>query len=225
MSGPVWNTDHPADTGRLMNNAANLVGLLTAAAPARALPVLSDVLSWHSTLYAGCRVPVPGYVGHFRGDPSIPDLVGYEVGIGHPQLDGLPEKVGVWASDVHREVNALLRAVHAAATRLDSALPTGVRPTTVDELDAVVQLTASVHGEWVRIHPFANGNGRTARAWAAWLALRYELPLFVAVNPRPHDAAYAAAGRASMGRPPDFAGDRTLTARVFSHMLTLSLLS
>jgi fido (protein-threonine AMPylation protein) len=95
----------------------------------------------------------------------------------------------------------------------------------VAELDAIVHLTASIHGEWVRIHPFANGNGRTARVWAAWLALRYRLPLFVSVKPRPDDAAYVSASKASMGRPPDFAGDHTLTAHVFSHLLALSLLA
>lgn len=39
--------------------------------------------------------------------------------------------------------------------------------------------------EWVRIHPFANGNGRTARLWANSLALRYGLPPFMSVRPRP----------------------------------------
>jgi Fic family protein len=99
----------------------------------------------------------------------------------------------------------------------------GVRPATVVELDAVIRLTGAVHGEWVRIHPFANGSGRTARLWAAWLALRYSLPLFVQVKPRPNDAAYAQASFASMGRPPHFTGDHSVPANVFTHLLSLSL--
>ena len=63
-------------------------------------------------------------------------------------------------------------------------------------------VTAAIHGEWVRIHPFANGNARTARVWAAWIALRYGLPVFVTVKPRPNDAAYAQAAFASMGSSP-----------------------
>jgi len=94
----------------------------------------------------------------------------------------------------------------------------------VDELDAVVGLTARVHGEWVRLHPFANGNGRIARVWAAWLALRYSLPVFVTVKPRPGDLAYARAARDSMGRPPDFTGDHSTATAVFAHLLTLTLL-
>lgn len=224
MPRPAWNEDDAGDAARLAHNGARLIGHFAATAPARSLPTLADVLGWHEVLYDQCRVPVAGYVGHLRGDTSIPELVGYEVGIGDMQADGYPEKVGVPSVLVEFEVTKLFGAIHAGVSQLDSALPFGARPTTVAELDAVVQLTANVHGEWVRIHPFANGNGRTARSWAAWLALRYELPLFVSVKPRPLDLAYAAAGKASMGRPPDFVGDHTIAANVFSHLLTLSLL-
>ncbi|MFP5345434.1 MAG: Fic family protein [Actinomycetes bacterium] len=52
-----------------------------------------------------------------------------------------------------------------------------------------------MHGEWVRIHPFADGTGRTARIWVTWLLLRYGLPTFVTLEPRPTDTAYARAAR------------------------------
>jgi Fic family protein len=52
----------------------------------------------------------------------------------------------------------------------------------------------------VRIHPFANGNGRTARLWANFIAMRYGLEAFVRVRPRP-DGGYAnAAAEAMQGR-------------------------
>jgi Fic/DOC family protein len=60
----------------------------------------------------------------------------------------------------------------------DGALPVGRRPTTALELRAVLLLAANLHGEWVRIHPFANGNGRIARLWVIWVAARYGLPPF-----------------------------------------------
>lgn len=224
MPGPVWNDDATRDAALLVRNSAQLVGDLSASATSRALPKLGEVLGWHSTIYTGCSVPVPGYIGHLRGDESVPELVGYEVGVGPAQADGLPEKVGVWSATVADQVRQLLRSIHAAVLQLDAALPAKVRPTTVAEIDAVIQLTAIVHGEWLRIHPFANGNGRTARAWTSWLALRYSLPLFVTVKPRPVDTAYVAAGKASMCRPPDFVGDQTVATRVFAHMLALSLL-
>jgi hypothetical protein len=38
--------------------------------------------------------------------------------------------------------------------------------TTSKAMRSTLLLAAILHGEWVRIHPFANGNGRTARLWA-----------------------------------------------------------
>lgn len=224
-SGRGWDDDDPADLPRISANLTAVVTQMAREAPRRLLPVPADALGWHRKIYVGCSVPSATYVGAFRGDPGLPGLLDYEVGIGPTQPDGLPENLGVWADDVQAEVDALFARLHAALAPLDAALPVGQRPVTVDELDAVVQLVATVHGEWVRIHPFANGNGRTARVWAAWLALRYGLPPFVTLKPRPDDIAYARASSASMGRTPDFQGDGHLTAhRVFGHLLSLSLL-
>lgn len=179
---------------------------------------------WHTSLYAGCTVPVPGYVGHFRGDPNVPELVGYEVGIGPVQPDGLPDRVGVPSGMVSHAVDQMIRQTAAGVAALDQTVPPGQRPTTVDQLTSIIGLIARVHGEWIRIHPFANGNGRTARVWAAWMATRYNLPTFVTLKPRPADTAYAAASRESMGRPPDFKGNHELAERVFASMLALALL-
>jgi len=208
----------------LAANATELLAGLRGSAADRVLPGVGAVCGWHAALYEGCRVPVRGYIGHLRGDPTVAELVGYEVGVGPEAPDGYPEKMGVWSVLLPDAVDGLLAATHAALTRLDEILPVGVRPASVDELDAVVGLTARVHGEWVRLHPFANGNGRIARVWAAWLAVRYGLPVFVTVKPRPDDLAYARAARDSMGRPPDFAGDHQTATAVFAHLLTLTLL-
>lgn len=197
-------------------NTAGLIADLRSTADARSVPTLGDVLGWHARLYAGCTLPVEEYAGHLRGDPAVQDLLGYEVCVGPKQ--------GVRSSDVSAAVTTFLNQVEAAVATLDAALPVGVRPANVDELQAVVNLTAAIHGEWVRIHPFANGNGRTARVWAAWVALRYGLPIFVTVKPRSNDAAYAQAAFASMGSPPDFTGDHSVAANVFSHLLSLTLM-
>lgn len=224
MALTPWNDDDPADGATIGANSATLIAVLRATAMARTIPGVSEVLGWHSTLYAGCAVPVSGYVGHFRGDVTVPHLVGYEAAVGPVQRNGYPEKLGVWSHGVEIAVTAFLAQLTHAVVRLDAAIPPGTRPSTVDQLHGVVRLTALVNGEWVRIHPFANGNGRTARVWAAWIALRYGLPVFVSLKPRPSDTAYAQAGKASMGRPPDFKGDHSLAINVFSYLLSLSLL-
>ncbi len=61
--------------------------------------------------------------------------------------------------------------------------------------------------------PFANGNGRTARLWANWCALRYGLPLFVRLRPRAAGSLYAAAAADSM------AGDHRATISLFAAWL------
>jgi Fic family protein len=44
----------------------------------------------------------------------------------------------------------------------------------------------------------ANGNGRIARLWVNWIAVRYGLPYFLALRSRPANLVYAAAAAASM---------------------------
>jgi len=51
----------------------------------------------------------------------------------------------------------------------------------------------------VRIHPFANGNGRTARLWANSLAMRFGLPPFVGLRPRPEGDYALASDKAMRG--------------------------
>ena len=55
--------------------------------------------------------------------------------------------------------------------RLDERIPPDTEPD-ADQLAAIVGVCAWSHAEWVRIHPFAIGNGRTARLWVNSLASR-----------------------------------------------------
>ena len=96
---------------------------------------------------------------------------------------------------------------------LDPVILAGGNPADAAQLRSVLTLCAYVHGEWVRIHPFANGNGRTARIWANWCALRYGLPPFVRLKPRPEGDLYATASAFSMRR------DHQTMVAVFAEML------
>lgn len=207
-----------------MQNAAELIIEIDGAATERRFPDLVDVRRWHTALYRGCSVPNSGYIGHFRGESDVPALADYEVGVGPVQPDGLPEKVGVPAACIAGEMDLLIAGIHGALVELDRLVAIGMRPQTVDELQAIVRLTAVVHGEWVRLHPFANGNGRIARVWVAVIARRYSLPVFLDLKPRPTDVAYRRAGRDSMGRPPDFEGKHSTAVAVFGHLLSISLM-
>jgi fido (protein-threonine AMPylation protein) len=219
MTAPSWQEDDPKNLSLIQGNAEHLIAQLRSTAAERILPTREELCRWHSLLYAGFEVPVGGYVGHFRGDAAVSELVDYEVGLGARLKDGNLEKMGVWARLVGDEMNAVLAGLHAVFAELDARLPVGKPPTTPDQILAMISFAALAHGECLRVHPFANGNGRIARLLVAFICLRYGLPMFLHIKPRPESDDYIRASRDSMGRPPDFAGNHTTTTAVFARML------
>ena len=200
-----WNEDPPGSEPQILVNAADLLRELAAQAADRRRPSEAMARDWHRRLYAGILLSVPYYAGEPRDtDPACPQLQGYEVAVGRAR--GTPSA----------QVPAALADFQARARRavigLDAAIPIGAEPRDGAELSGVLALCAVLHGEWVRIHPFANGNGRTARLWANWAALRYRLPPFVTIKPRPLEP-YGLAAAASMG------GDHTVALAAFDQML------
>jgi hypothetical protein len=139
-------------------------------------------------------------VGAFRGEPGLEDL---QVRVRH--------QFGVDAIRVGEELAEFQTKLSAIIGELDAMLPAGKEPD-ADQLAAVIDVCAWVHAEWVRIHPFANGNGRVARLWANCIAMRYALPAFVRLRPRP-DYGYGDAGARAMQ------GDWKPTASVFRRLL------
>ena len=155
------------------------------------MPTVSMAQDWHRAIYRNVPLPVPYYAGEVRdSDPRFPELIGYGVQVG--VVRGTP------SADVPRALAGFETGMQAAVGRVDSLVPAGDRPTDPTRLTAVVELAAVAHGEWIRIHPFANGNGRTARIWVAWIAARYGLPLFLTVKPRPDSNLYALSAQFSM---------------------------
>jgi hypothetical protein len=223
MTAPSWQEDDSNNLSLIRENAAQLITELRATTAERIFPTPWDLYGWHVRLYARCQVPVAGYVGHFRGDPAIPELVDYEVGLGARLKDGNLEKMGVWARQVGTEMNAVLAGLRAVFAELDARLPIGKPTTTADEILGVISFTALAHGECLRVHPFVNGNGRIARLLVAFICLRYGLPMFLHIKPRPESEDYIRASRDSMGRPPAFVGDHTTTTAVFARMLADAL--
>lgn len=193
---PGWDDDGP----RLR---ANLVAVLTGirdAALRREVPTVESARAWHAATLAGLRVPDALYVGRFRGEAGL-ERCEVEVGVHR----------GVAAADVAAALTAFGARLSAAVARLDALIPAGEFPD-ADRLAAVLDVMAWAHAEWVRIHPFANGNGRTTRLWANAIALRYGLPPFIRLRPRP-DAGYGAAAAHAMQ------GEWIPTSAVFRRML------
>lgn len=149
---------------------------------------------------AGLDVPHEKYRGRFRGEPGLETT---RVWIGGRE--------GTAPADVVDALAAFERTLQRVVSVLDDRFVPG-QELDADGLAAVIDLCAWAHAEWVRIHPFANGNGRTARIWANALLMRYGLPPAVRLRPRP-DAGYALAGTAAMD------GDWRPTAAVIRKML------
>lgn len=186
-----WNEDPPESLSRIRRNLRDILREIVELAPARHAPSVDMACRWHRRIYEGVQLPVPYYAGEVRdSDPQFPELDGYEVAVGHSR--------GALADDVPDELERFETTMVEAIGILDEAIPTHQMPEDTAQLDSVLTLCANAHGEWVRIHPFANGNGRTARLWANWCALRYGLPPFVRLQPRPEGHAYARAATASM---------------------------
>ena len=162
---------------------------------------LETIKLWHKDLIRGLKAPDPKYIGRFRGERGLEHV---EVRIG--------KAFGVRSDLVGAEVKLFQEKLHAQMDFLDTLIDPTQGPDSVGSLSAVLDLCAWAHAEWVRIHPFANGNGRTARILADCLALRYGLPPFVRVRPRP-GYGYGEAGAAAMK------GNWRPTVAVFRHML------
>lgn len=187
----AWNEDRPEDRALIERNIAAVLSEVIDAAGRRDTPANATAQEWHRQIYRGVGLPVSYYAGEIRDtDERYPELIGYEVRVG-PAL-GVPSQL------VPEELSGFEASMRRAVESLDRLIPVGARPADTSQLYSTITLCAYSHGEWVRIHPFANGNGRTARLWANWCAVRYGLPPFVRLKPRPLGDGYARAAEMSM---------------------------
>jgi Fic/DOC family len=193
---PNWDEDSP----ELRRNLSKVLDEIVRSAQRREFPTLASAKRWQSLLMKNLSAPDARFVGAFRGEPGL-EKIQVRVGVHY----------GVDAAEVAEELAAFERKLHALLRELDTMLPGGQEPD-ADQLAAIVDLCAWVHAEWVRIHPFANGNGRTARLWANFIAMRYGLPPFIRLRPRPN-FGYGEAGAKAMQ------GDWQPTAAVFRRLL------
>jgi fido (protein-threonine AMPylation protein) len=186
-----WNEDDPRDLPVIQGNLSQILRQILKEAPKRSPPTVGLAQDWHRRIYQRVRLPFDYFAGEIRNsDSRFPELFGYEVIVGG--------HAGVASWEVPSELANLEVGLQQAVSSLDRIIPVGVRPSGTAELHAVLTLCAHAHGEWVRIHPFANGNGRSARLWANWCAVRYRLPSFIGLKPRPDSLGYAAAAARSM---------------------------
>lgn len=193
---PDWDADSP----QLRQNLARVLDEIVQAAEWRETPTLEAARRWQTLLMEGLDVPDSRFVGAFRGEPGLENI---QVRVG--------AAYGLDSSNVADELTRFEAKLQTLVAELDALIPMG-QEVNADQLAAIIDLCAWAHAEWVRIHPFPDGNGRTARFWANSLAMRYGLPPLVRLRPRPN-RGYAEAGVKAME------GDWKPTAVVFRRLL------
>ena len=148
------------------------------------LPTSSFVRQWHQDSLHGVQLAERWVAGNYRGQgPAGSQLSRYV-----NQVDGVE---GAPASRVTKLVNDTFSELTRQAALLDARRAAGQD---LAQLYAdLLPLCAWIHGQWVRIHPFADHNGSVARLLALSVGLRYGLPLPLPGKPR-NSAPIAAAG-------------------------------
>ena len=152
--------DWDADSARLSDNLQSVLTSLRDHARSREPIDVSLAKDWHARIMEGLQAPDPLYVGRFRGEPG---------------LESIGVRIGAYEGAPPGDVSAALRDFEEHMVRvveyLDEQIPRGAMPD-ARTLPAVIEVCAYAHAKWVQIHPFANGNGRTARLWANLIAMR-----------------------------------------------------
>lgn len=165
-----------------------------------------DVARWHKAMLQGLSyVPDDCYLGGYRGS-SHPWLRAYDVAFGGGRHHGAP------AAYVSRELELFFAALNDRVRSLAAEVIPTAAVKLLEDVRRIAGLAAWVHAEWIRIHPFANGNGRSARTLANWILARFRLLPVVGYRPRP-GPPYAQACEASL------AGDHAPMAALIVEIL------
>jgi Fic/DOC family len=180
---PDWDADSP----ELVRNIVQLLQSIQEDALRRHRPSVESARHWQIELMRDLEADKPNYIGAFRGEAGLEFL--------QVHVDWM---FGVAAHEVAPALDGFERRLQSAVSLLDRLIASGAEPTS-EQVHAILDLCGWAHAEWVRIHPFANGNGRTARLWANSLALRYGLPPFLHVRPRPGGEYEIACAKAMQG--------------------------
>ena len=193
---PDWDADSPELRRNLTRTYAAIEGDARNRAP---FSSLQHVKGWHASMMDGLTNVDNFPYGKFRGEPGLEEV---PVWIG-PYAGTAPEEVAAAVQDFDLKLQEYIK-------ELDEVWAPGVEPT--DAMVArLLAVSAIVHAEWVRIHPFPNGNGRTARLLVNYLWLRYAGFSLLRVRPRP-GYPYGEIARASME------GDWLPTAEYFAEV-------
>jgi hypothetical protein len=131
---------------------------------------LVQPLEWHRTVFEPLAVEPPILVGNYRTS-DVPELQL----VSHVPYEG---QYSAWACVQPELVDEELRSfIEALGESIPGALnTTHLKPGL--QVEAKLRVLAWTYAEWLRIHPFFDGNGRTALCWMDAVCARLEMPPF-----------------------------------------------
>lgn len=188
------------DSAQLRRNLRAVESMALVHARERLPITLDALLAWHARMMEGLDIPRASIPARPDGTrPSAKDFFGRlrgSSGLEHVDVEvrpGGPACAPPWeVADACRE---FMTNLQQECKELDARIARGSAPHDLDDLQDVIEVVAWAHNEWIRIHPFGNGNGRTARLLANTLLVRYGLPRLFELRPRPADGYAMAADR------------------------------
>jgi Fic/DOC family len=186
-----WDEDDPQVRSRIHANLAALLPDIVASGHRRDPVALDLARGWHQRMVDGIALAAPEVAGGFRGSgPQGSRLRTHRV-----TVDGILQAVP--PRQVRSKMSIFERRLREQVAALDPFIPAKAPPEQREE--QVLELCGWAHGELIYVHPFADGNGRMARALLLWLGARYGLPAYLDLRPRPSGpSGYEVAARASM---------------------------
>jgi hypothetical protein len=195
---PHWDED----SAQLRTNLQRAQAQATAQGIAREPITVLMIQAWHATTMEGLDIPEQEIPADEHGNkPQAQDFFGQLRGsaklhhINVAVRDGERQLWGEHPASVAAECKKFIDALRQECEALDLRVPRGRVPDDQDDVFEIAAVVAWAHNEWARIHPFGNGNGRTARLLANMLLVRYGLPRVFRLRPRPEwpyaDAAIA----------------------------------
>ena len=154
----------------------------------RKLPRIKLMKDAHRIMFKG--IAPADEIGDFRDQDQVPKAL-REVNVGVGKLLGADyKKVLDEVADFEKEFRKRTKGCDSVWSSLGKS-KSGYA------LDQIVKLAAWAHGEWVQIHPFINGNGRTSRLWMNYVITRYGMEPLAIIRSRP-DSPYGEAAAQSM---------------------------
>ena len=170
---PQWTDEVPGEL-EIQFDAALKRTYRQVESSAKALVVNeAAVCGWHRRLFEGIP-PVDYYAGNFRQVHATNTCLQQDVEVGGVSGTHFPF--------VLQELADLFSQLRVSILRAELYWKDIDQPARAIRLSV---LLAALVGEFIRIHPFLNGNGRLSRLLWAWGLMRFGVPLQHRIHPRP----------------------------------------